>query len=53
MRKLIRITLKSHELIAGEIKQRRESGEVPKPTFESIVQEMTTERQKKQTKKIK
>lgn len=44
---LIKITKKSHEVLQAEIRARRESGEVPRPTYESLVQEMTDDRKKK------
>jgi CxxC motif-containing protein (DUF1111 family) len=44
---LIRITQDCHDHLEKEIKARRQKGEVPRPTYESVVQELVLDRQKK------
>lgn len=47
MSSFVRVTKFSHEKIAEEINARRRKGECPRPTFESVIQEMVTDRQAK------
>jgi hypothetical protein len=46
-----RISKKSYDYLKSEITNRCNAGEVPSPTFESIIEEMTTEREKKMAKR--
>lgn len=43
----VRINAFSHDKIREEIEARRKKGECPRPTFESVVFEMVTDRQEK------
>ena len=48
---LIKITKYAHEKIYDEMQARKAAGEIPRPTFESVVHEMVVDREKKRAKK--
>ena len=48
---MMKISSFSHSTISVEIKQRKNAGETPRPTFESLVDEMVSERLRAQRKK--
>ena len=49
-KKMCEVSDLTHEFIASEIARRVESGEIPKPTFKSVIQEFVL-KAKKQSKK--
>jgi hypothetical protein len=47
---LVRVSKFTHAFLTSEIDRRRKAGELPKPTYESIIQEMTCDRSDKRAR---